>query len=942
MTILMAAAFGTAAAEPTRWQRTLDEVVQAVVSIRVTATRDFDTEDAGVSQGTGFVVDAERGLVLTNRHMVHAGPVVAEGVFLNSEEVELRAIYRDPVHDFGLYQFDPSTVRHTSLVELPLAPDGARVGTEIRVVGNDAGEKISILDGTLSRLDRNAPNYGQNSYNDFNTFYIQAASNTSGGSSGSPVVDLLGRAVALNAGGSVQAASSFYLPLDRVVRALDLIQEGQPVTRGTLQTVFVHTPFDELGRLGLQEQTEATVRRSGGPDLVGMLVVKQVLPEGPADGKLRPGDVLVRIDGELVTDFVSLESTFDDSVGATLKVEVERGGTPVTLDIEVGDLHAITPSSYLEVGRGVLNPLSYHQARNHNLAVQGVYVAVSGYMWATADVPEGAVVTHIDGVEVPDLDALRQELQKKGDGQRIRVRFFLVHERRQPYETVAVMDRRWYPMLQCSHERSTGLWPCEVSPPPPVSEAPEPAAQLPLTTEDRVARKVARSLVMVEFDIPHPTAGVKDLNYVGAGTIIDSERGLLLVDRDTVPVGLGDLSITFAGSVRVPGRLEYLHPVHNYAVLSYDPALLGGLEVQAVQLAEKGPAEEDKVWLVGLNGDHVVVSQKTRVKHVDHLHMGASNTPRVRDSNMVGIWLEEAVDSYGGVVVDRRGEVVALWASFLDQRQGGERARGFYGMPVEFLQPVVGPILEGRTPDYRILGVEVVPLSLAQARDRGLSDARVKQLLDRDPDGRKVFEILRIHGRSPAKEELRPTDLVLEVDGRILTDVRSLERLQRNPSVRMTVLRDASEVTVEVPTFAVPGRSVDRVVSWAGLIVHEPHFEVEAQKGIEAEGAYIAWLWYGSPAQRYGIRPTRRIVQVDDVPTPDLDSFLAAVRHKRDREPVRLLLEKADGSEVVQTLKLDLHYWPTQVLQLVDGDWQRRQEGVSAGGSGAVDAAPQP
>ena len=91
-------------------------------------------------------------------------------------------------------------------------------------------------------------------------------------------------------------------------RALGLIQQGKPVPRGTLYTVFNYTPYDELDRLGLNAHTEAEVRRSF-PRLTGMLVVTEVLPGSPSESVLQPGDILVRVNGHYVTQFEPLEDS---------------------------------------------------------------------------------------------------------------------------------------------------------------------------------------------------------------------------------------------------------------------------------------------------------------------------------------------------------------------------------------------------------------------------------------------------------------------------------------------------------------------------------------------------------------------------------------------------------------------------------------------------------
>lgn len=923
------------AGAPSAWERTLDHVTPAVVAIRVTATRDFDTDRARSAVGTGFVVDSEQGIVLTNRHIVHAGPVVAEAVFLNDEEVPLRPVYRDPIHDFGFYQFDPADVRHMDLVALELAPDAARVGMEIRVIGNDNGEKVSILDGTIARLDRNAPDYGRGSYNDFNTFYLQAASNTSGGSSGSPVVAVDGRVVALNAGGSLDAASSFFLPLPRVQRALEHIRRGEHVDRGTLEVTFKHATFEELRRLRLQPATEAALRSAGVH--AGTLIVSDTIPGTPAASLLQPGDILLSIDGVRTTDFVVLEDILDARVGHNLTLAVERLGTPVEVELPVTDLHAISPSSYLEIGRAVLHDISYQQARNHGIARRGVFLATAGFMFGASDIPDTSVITHLDGEEVPDLITARRILESKPDGHLLRVRFALISDIHHAYERVVRVDRTWFPMRACARDDATGHWPCSTSPPPPEATQ-TPPANTPLPPpEDRLRRRLAPSLVQVGFDIPYPTAGVSDHRFSGVGVVVDAEEGLVLVDRSTVPVSLGSITVTFGGAVRLPAELVLLHPIHNLAVLRFDRARLGDTPVRAAKLSSRDPRDGDTVHIVGFDRAGKLVSTRSEVDTHSWISIGAGSTPRFRQTNAEGFTITREPAALAGVVTNNRGDIAGMWASFWSPFS---REPKRYGLPQSLIDEVIGQARTlathhdadtamGSLPAVWSLGVELRPIRLDDARDRGLPDARVAELIRHDPRSLQIFEVIRVTGGTPASELLRESDLIIHVEGQPVTRFRELDQTLRSGaalqtrSLSLRILRDATEVNVEVPLAPLPPRGVERVVSWAGVIVHEPHHEVLAQRARDAGGCYVAWIWYGSPAARYGLRPTKRITQVNGVDTPNMDAFIDAVRVLDPAQPVALRIIDLDGVERVQTLKLDPHYFPTELISQRNGVWVR-------------------
>ncbi|KAJ3065004.1 serine protease, partial [Quaeritorhiza haematococci] len=421
---------------------------------------------------TGFIVDVENALILTNKHVVTDAPFIGKVCFKNSEEVAAWPVWRDPVHDFGFLRFDKASVKFMDLHAVPLAPEEARVGLSVKVPGSDAGEKLAVLSGIIARIDR-------------------PAANTSGGSSGSPVIDIEGRAVALNAGGSKHAASSFFLPLERVKRALELLRRGKSVPRGTLQVEFVQKQYDECRRLGLPIELE-THFRTQSPDLNGLLAVKHIIPGGPADGLLSTGDILIKAEDHYINHFVDFASIVDDSAppphdgtvikeddvqgrkrGGSIRLTVFRDQRLVDIDVPVQSLHAITPDRFVEVGGAVVHSLSYQLARSYlhpctatsassasspSASTSVVFLCDAGQIFGLGGIPTYSIITAVAHKPVSTIDDFVEVVSTLPAGARVPMRYYSLGKKNVEVVKIVVMENRWGRFRMAVRDDPSGLW----------------------------------------------------------------------------------------------------------------------------------------------------------------------------------------------------------------------------------------------------------------------------------------------------------------------------------------------------------------------------------------------------------------------------------------------------------------------------------------------------
>ncbi|MCX7557133.1 Do family serine endopeptidase [Xanthomonadaceae bacterium JHOS43] len=350
------------------------------------------------SLGSGVIVDAARGLILTNNHVI-AGADDIQVLLADGRTLTAEVVGTDEDTDVGVIR-----VEAKDLVAVNVArTDGLRVGDFVVAVGNPFGLGQTVTSGIVSALGRHGlPGLG---YQNF----IQTDASINPGNSGGALVNLRGELIGINTaifnpGGSAAGniGIGFAIPSDLALDVMRQLLDTGQVRRGTLGIETQDITADISSALGL--------RGTQG------VIVTRVQPESPAAAAgLRIGDAITAINGKPVAsrqELSNLEGLLP--VGEPVAVSLQRDGKAMqvraSLTPRVTEIDGATLDARLGGARfGVL------PERLRRQGVTGVLVLGVGEgsrAWANG-LREGDLVTGLNRREVVDLAALERGLSPR-------------------------------------------------------------------------------------------------------------------------------------------------------------------------------------------------------------------------------------------------------------------------------------------------------------------------------------------------------------------------------------------------------------------------------------------------------------------------------------------------------------------------------------------------
>lgn len=281
-------------------------------------------------QGSGFIIESD-GLLLTNAHVVNRADRVTV-TLKDGREFDGRVLGADEVTDLAVVKISPGNER------LPVAPLGdsdlVQVGDWAIAVGNPLGLDNTVTLGIVSTLKRSSVQVG---IPDKRLDFIQTDAAINPGNSGGPLLNDRGEVIGINTAIRADAMGiGFAIPINKVKSILPLLSKGQAVPHPFLG-IQMRTLTPDLARKNNSDPNAAIML----PEVSGVLVVN-VIPDSPAArGGLRRGDVIVQIDGAVVTSAEQLQGLVERSrVGQALAMTVRRGdrGGNQQLSVRTGQM----------------------------------------------------------------------------------------------------------------------------------------------------------------------------------------------------------------------------------------------------------------------------------------------------------------------------------------------------------------------------------------------------------------------------------------------------------------------------------------------------------------------------------------------------------------------------------------------------------------------------
>ena len=398
------------------WSEDIPAFKQMVVNIETASQIVFETESKGVGFATGFIVDAERGIIATNQHVMGSSPSYVKINFYEGSFTEAKMLYYDPTHDFGFYKIDPATVQFPlQAVELGMWKEIA-LGDELLLIGNNDKEEYSIKFGTVANLNVNK--------GDRHSSYIHTTFDRTGGSSGSPVWNTKRQVIAIHARGT--DTSSFELPIDYITDALKLIQSMSPIKRGE---IGVDLKLISIGEAIKHFRLPQASRAEIGPSATGIpkvIQIESMIPQTTGETYLRASDIIYRINGTLIRDeLYTFDATLNQNVEQDVTLEIYRNGEPMTVKVPVEDLELKKVRRFVRFAGSVFHDITPKLRRLLHFEGDGVYLpyADAGSSFARVGARERGggnskvVILEINGKQIARLDDFIDACMAISDGQ---------------------------------------------------------------------------------------------------------------------------------------------------------------------------------------------------------------------------------------------------------------------------------------------------------------------------------------------------------------------------------------------------------------------------------------------------------------------------------------------------------------------------------------------